>query len=966
MGRGGYQPAAPSWGVSDVTLAPAETALISCISENHPAFYSRRALMSSPSDSVPDLLGTILESIPARVFWKDRASRYLGCNSAFARDAGLDSPRDIVGKTDPDLPWREHAERYVADDRAVMSSGQSRLSYEEPLTLPDGAHAWLRTSKVPLRDARGEVIGVLGMFDDISAQCEARDALRRSVQAREAAVQRLRESERKFRDLFERSPDPCLLLDAQNRFTLGNEAAARALGFSDGEALRGLHPADLSPPRQPDGRDSREMAEVMMTLAHARGVHRFEWSHRRIGGEEFRVEVTLARFDGDHQRQLYCVWRDLGEREAQQRALLETRALHEEAQRIARLGHWLLDHRAWSLRWSEETYRIFGVDPATHEVSLARFFRAVHPDDRDGVQLAFEQAVRARAGFDVDHRIITPEGELRWVKERCETSYDDDGRPRVSTGTAMDITDLKRAEERLRSSLDFLGKIVAHAAEGIAVLHLGGAPTPQFSVWNDRMAEITGYTREEMNRLGLLNALFPDATQRATVEARLRDAWQGGAPQDPAWEITTRAGERRTLNLSTSRVTLEDGQPAVVLLAQDITERLRAAQEHERLRAQLDATQRLESVGRLAGGVAHDFNNMLGVILGRTHLAMEHLDPESPARADLQEILDAAQRSAELTHQLLAFARRQTVAPVELDLDEKITGLLKMLRRLIGEDITLEWVPSARLHRVRIDPSQVDQVLTNLCINARDAITGVGTVRIETQNVTLHHPDDESGDLAAPRACVCVTVTDTGRGMDDVVLGHLFEPFFTTKAVGQGTGLGLSTVYGIVKQNGGHLEVRSAPGAGSTFRIFLPAVTAPSTTSPDAPGATPLPAVSGTVLLVEDEPAVMRVTHRFLERLGYRVLAASSAAEALQLASSHADGIDLLLTDVIMPELSGGDLSRRVIALHPRARVLFMSGYTADELAPHGVLSTGVDFLQKPFGFQDFAGRVHACLTRAG
>jgi two-component system cell cycle sensor histidine kinase/response regulator CckA len=910
------------------------------------------------------LLGTILESIPARVFWKDRASRYLGCNAALARDAGLRDPQDIVGKTDHDLPWREHAELYRADDRAVMSSGQPRRSYEEPLVLPDGARVWLRTSKFPLRDARGEVIGVLGMFDDITAQRETEEALRRSVEAREAAVQRLRESERQFRDLFERSPDPCLLIDDQNRFTLGNHAATLALGLADGEALRGLHPGDLSPPRQPDGRDSRGKADAMMALAHARGVHRFEWSHRRSDGEVFRVEVTLARFDDTRQRQLYCVWRDLGEREAQQRALLETRALHEEAQRIAHLGHWLLDHRERTLRWSDETFRIFGVDPATHEVSLAGFFRAVHPEDRDGLRVTFEQSVRARTAYDTDHRIITPDGELRWVKERCETTYDDDGRPLLSTGTAMDITDLKRAEERLRSSLDFLGKIITHAAEGIAVLHLAGGPKPQFSVWNDRIAEITGYPREEVNRLGLLDALFPDPEHRAVVESRLRDACLGVGPQDQPWEITTRAGERRTLSLSTSRVTLEDGQPAVVLLAQDVTERLRAAQEHERLRAQLDATQRLESVGRLAGGVAHDFNNMLGVILGRTHLAMEHLDPESPARADLQEILDAAQRSAELTHQLLAFARRQTVAPVDLDLDEKITGLLKMLRRLIGEDITLEWVPAARLHRVRMDPSQVDQVLTNLCINARDAITAGGTVRIETHNVTAQRPDDDDG-ATAPRACVCVTVTDTGRGMSESVLEHLFEPFFTTKGVGQGTGLGLATVYGIVKQNGGHIEVHSAPDAGSTFRIFLPAVTDGAAPLLEAPSAPPPRAGSGTVLLVEDEPAVMRVTHRFLERLGYHVLPASSAAEALALAASHTDGIDLLLTDVIMPELSGGGLAQRVLALHPRAQVLFMSGYTADELAPHGVLAPGVDFLQKPFSFRDFALRVHARLTRA-
>ncbi|MFO0629600.1 MAG: PAS domain S-box protein [Polyangiales bacterium] len=768
----------------------------------------------------PGLLGTILESIPARVFWKDRDSRYLGCNTAFARDAGLAEPRQILGKTDHELGWHEQAERYRADDRAIMESGQPRLSYEEPQTTPEGARIWLRTSKSPLRDALGGVIGVLGIYDDITAQ------------------------------------------------------------------------------------------------------------------------------------------------HAQRRALLETRALHEEAQRIARLGHWRLDHRDRAMSVSDETFRIFGIDLAPRAPSVARFFRAMHPDDRRAVSDAFQHAVRTRAPFDLDHRVVTPDGEVRWVKERGETTYADDGQPLRSTGTVMDITDLKRAEERTRSSLDFLGKIIAHAAEGIAVLHLDGAPHPQFSVWNDRLASITGYTRDEVNRLGFGEALFPDPERRRAAEASVRDAYRGVGPQHQPWEIATRTGERRTLSLSSSRVTLEDGQPALVLLAQDVTERLRAAQEHERLRAQLNATQRLESVGRLAGGVAHDFNNMLGVIIGRTQLAMEHLDPESPARADLLEILEAAQRSAELTHQLLAFARRQTVAPVELDLDEKITGLLKMLRRLIGEGITLEWVPSAGLRRVRIDPSQVDQVLTNLCINARDAISGVGTVRIETQNVTVQRPDDDGGP-AVPRESVCVAISDTGRGMDESVITHLFEPFFTTKGVGQGTGLGLATVYGIVKQNGGHIEVHSAPGAGSTFRIYLPAVTAEAAPATDAPSIAPPPRGDGTVLLVEDEPAVMRVTHRFLERLGYHVIAADSPTEALRLAAAHDGGIDLLLTDVIMPELSGGDLARHVRALHPEVRVIFMSGYTADELAPHGVLAPGVDFLQKPFAFHDFAARVHARLSQA-
>jgi signal transduction histidine kinase/CheY-like chemotaxis protein len=403
-------------------------------------------------------------------------------------------------------------------------------------------------------------------------------------------------------------------------------------------------------------------------------------------------------------------------------------------------------------------------------------------------------------------------------------------------------------------------------------------------------------------------------------------------------------------------------EQCIVSSISDITERKRAEEERQKLQAQLNQAQKTESVGRLAGGVAHELNNMLSVILGHTELALEQVDPAQPLLANLQAIRKAAERSANLTRQLLAFARKQIVAPKVLDLNETVEGMLTVLRPLIGEDIDLAWLPAAGLWPVKVDPSQIDQMLANLCVNARDAITGVGRVSIETGNVVFDDDFCAKHVGFLPGEHVLLAVSDDGRGMDKETLGHLFEPFFTTKGVGQGTGLGLATVYGSVKQNNGFINVYSEAGKGTTFKIYLPRHAAKAEQigqeSPTAPAARG----HETILLVEDEPAILKMTTTMLERLGYCVLAASTPGEAMRLAKQHSSEIHLLMTDVVMPEMNGRDLARNLGSLYPDLKRLFMSGYTANVIAQRGVLDEGVHFIQKPFSTLDLATKVREAL----
>ena len=401
----------------------------------------------------------------------------------------------------------------------------------------------------------------------------------------------------------------------------------------------------------------------------------------------------------------------------------------------------------------------------------------------------------------------------------------------------------------------------------------------------------------------------------------------------------------------------------LTVVSADTTRRKGDEEERNRLEGQLRQAQKMEAVGRLAGGVAHDFNNMLSVILGNTEMVMEELDAAHPLHDYLKEIQNAAVRSTNVVRQLLAFARKQTISPKVLDLNETVEEMLKMLHRLIGEDIDLSWRPGSNLWYIHIDPAQVDQLLANLTVNARDAISDVGKLTIETRNVVFDEAYCANNPGFIPGNFVLLAVSDNGCGMDKETQENLFEPFFTTKEVGKGTGLGLATVFGIVKQNNGFINVYSEPNQGTSFRIYLPRYSAPVEQVREPDQIEQTSRENETILLVEDEPSILKMTEMMLERLGYQVAAARTPGEAVQLARAHVGDIRLLLTDVVMPEMNGRDLAEKILSIYPNIKRLFMSGYTANVIAHHGVLDEGVNFIQKPFSRKDLGAKIREALN---
>ncbi|MGB7907025.1 MAG: CHASE domain-containing protein [Syntrophobacteraceae bacterium] len=534
--------------------------------------------------------------------------------------------------------------------------------------------------------------------------------------------------------------------------------------------------------------------------------------------------------------------------------------------------------------------------------------------------------------------------------------FDEQGNVTGAIESIRDINERKLAEIALRESEERFSRFFRASPVGTSICRLSDG---QFVDINNAFMGLFGYKREEVvcqNPYKLAIWALPE--DPANMFAILQEQ---GRLQDFETKFRKKSGEIIDVLISAEMIEMA-GQQYILGLTHDITERKRGEEARKRLEEQLFQAQKMESVGRLAGGVAHDFNNMLSVIIGRAEMALQQDVSNDKLQHNIKEILKAGLRSAELTRQLLAFARKQTAVAKILDLNDTISGMLQMLRRLIGEDIDLLWAPELDLWKVKIDPSQVDQILANLVVNARDAISGVGAVTMRTENGVIDESNRAQAAELIAGQYVLLTVSDTGTGMTQEIRENIFEPFFTTKELGKGTGLGLSTVYGIVKQNDGFIYVASELGTGTTFKIYLPRVEGQTAQVDSEEITLKRPTGTETVLLVEDDEGILDLGKMILENLGYTVLAAQTPVDSIRLAKEHPGDIHLLITDVVMPEMNGRELAELVGTIRPNLRCLYMSGYSADLIAHRGILDEGLNFIQKPFGSDDLAVRVRQVL----
>ncbi len=920
----------------------------------------------------------IFESAPIGVAQADPATgRWIAVNPRMCA---------ITGYTADELLARRVPELTHPDDRArdwelfqkVVSGEAPEYRNEKRYVRKDGTVAWVNVNMIVLRDANGKPTRTVGFIEDITKRRENEEKVARLHGELEDALDWQRQ-------IFEGSRDAVFLSDVEGRLVAVNHAAEELTGYSRAELLGmsipDLHDdADLGPFRAFHNRilaGERVLSEAPV---------------RRKDGRKVAVEFNNSRVEIRGAHLVHTVGRDVTERARATRrltlqadmgrVLAEASSLAEALPRILRsLGEsegmtfgawWELDAETGALRcahtWRADAARCTELDGATRAL-------VVRPGQGiPGVVWASRRLCHEPALDRSDHprAAVAARAGLRAVV----------GFPLLRDDAVVGIVEFFAPEIGLLdpafgASVEMLGGQVAlylerNRAQEASARFLAASPAVIYALrvgpegfrvlwFSENIHALTGYPHAEvlatdvdrwwregihpadLSRVVAANRSVLEAGN-ATVEFRFRH-------KDGVWLWIH--DEKRVLGDP------EKGSSEVVGSWVDVTARVR-------LEEQLRQAQKMEAVGQLAGGVAHDFNNLLTVISGNCDLLLGATAADDPDRAPLVDIRAAGDRAANLTRQLLAFSRRQILEPRLVDVHEVVAGIEKMLRRLIGEDVLLATDLAADPSWVKVDPGQLEQVVMNLAVNARDAMPRGGSLTIRTRNAEADLFADvaeSTGGRARPR--VALSISDTGAGISPEARPHIFEPFFTTKEVGKGTGLGLATVYGIVKQSGGDISVESEPGKGSTFTILLPSHPPPRRSGSGAS----LPAVprgTGTILVVEDEDAVRRVVKIALESTGYKVIEARGGAEALELARTHAKRLDALVTDVVMPGMSGRELAERIRRDLPALKVLYMSGYTDDAVMRHGVVESGVAFLQKPFSPLALARKVRDLLDTPG
>ncbi|MBZ5671215.1 MAG: PAS domain S-box protein [Acidobacteriia bacterium] len=885
-------------------------------------------------------LNTLIEISPLGIVTLDTQCRVQMCNPAFER-LFLYRRAEIEGANLDELlaPPESLSEALELSAKCLSGIAVHTASRRR---RKDGTLIDVEIHGVPLV-MHGELIGQLGLYHDITERKRAEEAIRAS--------------EQRYRLLFERNLAGVCRATLDGRFLDCNDAYARILGYQSREEI-------LAQPVLSVYFDPAEREAYWAKVRERGTLSNYELRLRRKDGSPVWVLANDTLLEGEVDGQVVkeATLMDITERKRAEEALQVSERQLAQAMDMALLAPWEFNPATGIFTFNDRFYALYGTTAEReggYQMSAEAYAREfLYPED---VHIVADEVAKALAitnpdaAWALEHRIRRRDGEMRHIVVRMSVIKNSAGLTIKTRGVNQDITERKRAEVALIEERQLLHTLLDNLPD---VIYFKDRES-RFTRINKAHAKVFGLS-DPAQAIGKTDFDFFTDEHAQQAFADEQEIIRTGQPILAKEEKETWPDGRETW-VSTTKMPLRDANGNILGtfgVSRDVTER-------KSMEGQLRQTAKIEAIGRLAGGVAHDFNNLLTIISGYGQLLQERLSPE--ALGPVEEILKASDRAATLTRQLLAFSRRQILAPQVLDLNSVVANMEKMLGRLIGEDIELATVQQPGLGRVKADPGQIEQVIMNLVVNSRDAMPEGGKITIETANVHLDKTYARRHPGATPGPQVMLAVSDTGMGMDAETLTHVFEPFFTTKEKGKGTGLGLATVYGIVKQSAGYIWVYSEPGRGSTFKIYLPRVEEPGREAEPAKAGSELAKGSETVLVVEDEEGVRSLVCETLESHGYKVLEARGADDALSIFEQYAEPIHLLLTDVVMPQMGGKELAKRLSSVHPETKVLYMSGYTDNAIVRHGVLEGGTPFLQKPFVPQTLVRKVRQVLdTKQG
>ena len=889
---------------------------------------------------------SMLSAIPTPIFFKDAQGRYQGCNPAFCDIMGV-TAQEIRGKTVYELWPNKHAEVYHQKDLELMQNPKPQV-YEFEVKDKNGTIRPVVYYKNAFHDENGKVAGVVGGFVDITEHKQTEE--------------KLRASDEKYREIATRVPGMVyqFVLHQDGSFSVPfiSDQVFEYSGFKPEEVMadsdllfKPIHPEDIETIKEQIDESANSLNDFSVEHRLITPNGELLWFHVKsrprlldngdISWDGVSIDITERKY----------IEQELIKSEKRYHSVSELTSDYSYAYRVEHDGELKLEWVTGALK------RLTGF--TKEEIhSRGGWESLIYPEDMP-IPLGQLKSLLSNQSKTVEYRIVDKAGNIRWMRDFAKPIWDEkENRLKQIYGAVQEFTEQKEAEKALLSSHQRFLTVMDSID---ATIYVADMDTYEIIFMNRHMidafgADLTGQIcykvfRGESSPCGhCTNDQLLDTDGNPTGVC----VWESNNPITGKWYIN----HDRAIHWV-------DGRIVRLQIASDISKLKEMEQERIQTEEQLRQAQKMESVGRLAGGIAHDFNNMLGVIIGHVEMMFMDIKPGESHYEDLREIHNAAKRSADLTRQLLAFARKQSAAPKVLDLNDTVEGMLKMLRRLIGENIELEWKPDTRLGSVKIDPAQVDQILANLCVNARDAISGTGKITIKTEDVVLSQTYCATHASLEPGQYAMLSVSDDGCGIDKEIQSRVFEPFFTTKKVGEGTGLGLATVYGIVKQNNAFIKVHSEPGQGTTFKIYLPRIQESIEAKNELVSRT-FTTGNETVLLVEDEEAILSLGRQILERFGYKVLTARTPGEAIALTEQYKSTIHLLATDVVMPEMNGKKLMERIVELRPHIKVLFISAYPDDVIAKQGSLDSDTHFLEKPFSVDALSTKVREVLDMHG